>query len=117
MAAATIPPPLTARRSLPARARNPRREVDSATASLSTDGAGRVDEEALELVERGESGLRQHVALPPEKQRGGGGGDPGLAPGVGVCLLVEELQLALGIGRDQPQARLERLAEGAAGRC
>src|SRR6185437_4880043 len=116
IAAATIPPPLTARRNLPARARNPRREVDSATASLSTYGAGRVDQQALELEERVEGALGEEVAVCREDERVGAARDRELAPGIGVGFLVEELDLDLRIGRDQPQARLERLAERAAGR-
>src|SRR5690349_9535925 len=102
IAAATMPVPLTARSSLPARARNPLREVDSATVSLSTHGAGCVDEQALELEERVEGALREQVAVGREDERVGAAGNRKGAPGIGVAFLVEELDLDLRIGSHQP---------------
>src|ERR687887_1654308 len=113
-AAATNPLPLTARRSLPARARNPRRELRSATVSLSTHWAGCANDQALELVERVERPLREQVAVRREDERVGASRDREPTPGIGVGLLVEELELDLRIGGHQAQARLERLAESAA---
>ena len=68
-AAARSPPPLTPSSSRPARARNPRREVDSATASLSTHRLGRGGEHALELEERVERALGEHLAVGREHDR------------------------------------------------
>src|SRR5947199_62474 len=96
-AAATTPLPLTASRKRPARARKPRRELVWATASLSTDGPGRVGEQALELVERVEGAFREHV---PSRREHDGVGTPRnaqRAPRLGVGLLVEELELDLRI--------------------
>src|SRR5919197_2866112 len=110
-AAATNPLPLTARRSLPARARNPRRELRSATVSLSTHWAGCVDDQALELVERVERPLREQVAVRREDERVRAPRNRKRAPDIGVGFLVEELELDLRIGRHEAQARVERPAE------
>src|SRR5207244_3973374 len=85
-AAATSPPPLTASSSRPARARNPRREVAPATASLSTDGSRGGDQQALELVERVERPLREHLAVGREHDRVGAARDSELVPGLRVGL-------------------------------
>src|SRR5262245_59035471 len=113
-AAASTPPPLAASRSRPARARNPRREVDSATASLSTHRLGRGHEDALELEERVEGSLRQHFAVRREHDGVGAAGHAELPPRVRILLLVEDPELDLGVRGDEPQGRLERPAERAA---
>src|SRR6266542_149447 len=149
------PPPLTASRNRPARARKPRRDVASATASLrrrlggadqgggggfagaavrrtSSDtgtpsprsewplsiyGPGRGHEHALELVERVERSLRQHLSVRREHDRVRAPGNRELAPGIGVLLLVEDLELDLRVGRDEPERGLERPAERTARRA
>src|SRR2546423_10459509 len=116
-AAPSTPAPLTARRSFPARARKPRREVVLTTASLSTDGPGRGGEHGLELEERVERPFREHVAVRREHDRIRAAGNCQLAPRLGVVLLVEDLELDLRVGGDQPQRRLERAAERAPGRA
>src|SRR3954470_9156966 len=116
-AAATIPPPLTASSSFPARARNPRREVDPATASLSTHRLGRGGEHALELEERVERPLGERLAVGRQNDGVRAARNGELAPGLGVLLLVEDLELDLGVRRDEPERRLERAAERAAGRA
>src|SRR5438445_3631830 len=115
-AAAITPLPLTASRSRPARARNPRRELVPATASLSTDGPGSVGEEALELVERVEGALREYVAVCRQNDCVGAARNGEGAPGLGVGLLVEELELDLRVRGDEPQRRLEGAAQRAARR-
>src|SRR5215471_537109 len=115
-AAATTPVPLTARRNLPARARNPRRELLSATASLSTHRAGRVGQEALELEERVERPLRENVSVGGEDHRVRASRDVERPPGLGIRLLVEELDLDLRVGGNEAQRRLECPAERAARR-
>src|SRR5438874_7663132 len=112
-AAATKPVPLTARSKRPARARKPRRDVLSATVSLSTDWTGRVGEQAFELEERVEGSLREHVAVRREDDRVRTSRDREVAPGRRLGLLVEELELDLRVRGDQPQRRLERRAERA----
>src|SRR5215218_7883999 len=106
-AAVRKPPPATPRSSLPMRARKPRRELDSATDSLSrssgTHRARRVAEEALELEERVERPLGEHLAVAREHDRVGASRDREGAPGLGVGLLVEELELDVRVVRDQPQ--------------
>src|SRR5437867_3245170 len=92
-AAAITPLPLTASRSRPVRARKPRRELLSAIVSLSTHRAGRVGQEAFELVERVECPLGEHVAVRGEDDGVGAARDRQLAPGLCVGLLVEELEL------------------------
>src|SRR6058998_2421714 len=92
-AAAITPLPLTASSSRPVRARKPRRELFSATASLSTNRPGCVGEQALELVERVEGALREDVAGRGEDDRVRAARDRELAPGLRVGLLVEELEL------------------------
>src|SRR5438874_4962674 len=114
-AAATTPLPLSASRKRPARARKPRRELVWATASLSTDGPGRVGEQALELVERVEGAFREHVPVRREHDRVGTPRNAQRAPRLGVGLLVEELELDLRIRGDEAQGWLEGVAERAAG--
>src|SRR5690242_12432914 len=110
-AEATIPPPLTASSSFPARARKPRREVDSATASLSMRGGGGGGQNALELEERVERPFGERLAVRREDDRVRAAGDRELVPGLGVLLLVEDLELDLGVGGDEAERRLERVAE------
>src|SRR5437764_9236527 len=112
-AAAITPLPLTANSSRPARARKPRRELLSAIASLSTHRTGRVGEQALELVERVEGPLCEHVAVRGEDDRVRTSRDREVAPGRRVGLLVKELELDLRVRSDQPQGRFERRAERA----
>src|SRR6266568_4517653 len=114
-AAAITPLPLTASSSRPVRARKPRRELFSATASLSTYRTGRVGEQALELVERVESALGEDVAVRGEDDRVRTSLDREVPPGRRVGLFVEELELDLRVRSDQPQGRFERRAERAAG--
>src|SRR5919204_2161356 len=109
------PPPLTASTSRPTRARKPRRDVASATASLSTNRSGRRRDQALELEERVERSLREHLAVWGEDERVRAARNHDRLPGLRVQFLVERLQLDLGIAGDEAQGRLERLAEGAAG--
>src|SRR5436309_14174881 len=116
-AAPSRPAPLTASRSFPVRARKPRREVVVTTASLSTDRPGRCGEHALELEERVERSFREHVAVRRQHDRVRAAGDRQLAPGLAVILLVEDLELDLRVGGDQPQRWLERAAERAPGRA
>src|SRR2546423_4139211 len=113
-AAATKPLPDTASSSRPARARNPRRELVPATASLSTYWLGRGDEQALELEERVEGPLREHLAVRREHDRVRAARHGERGPDVGVCLFVEELQLDLGVGGGEPKRGLECRAERAA---
>src|SRR5919201_4307104 len=94
-AAATKPPPLTASSRRPARARKPRRDVASATDSLSIYRSCRGDEQALQLVERVERALREHLAVRREDDSIRAAGILELGPRSGVSLLVEELQLHL----------------------
>src|SRR3954451_15753775 len=115
-AAAITPVPLAASKSLPARARNPRRELVATTASLSTHWAGRVGKDAFELEQRVERALGEHVAVGRKHDRIGAARNVELTPCLRVVLLVEELELDLGVGGDEAQRRLERLAERAAGR-
>src|SRR5438105_5345227 len=115
-AAAITPLPLTASSSRAVRARKPRRELFSATASLSTHRTGRVGEQALELVERVESALGEDVAVRGEDDRIRAPRDRERTPDLHVVLLVEELDLDLRVGRDEPQRRFERRAERAARR-
>src|SRR3954470_7487900 len=116
-AAPRTPVPLTASRSFPARARKPRREVVETTASLSTHGPGRVGEDALELEERVERPLRERLAVGRGHHSVGAPRDREVTPGLGVLLLVEHLELDLRVGCDEPERRLERVAERAAGRA
>src|SRR3954449_790827 len=114
IAPSTKPPPVRPSSRRPVRARNPRREVALATASLSTHR--RRAEQRLELVERVERPLREHLAVGREHDRVGAAGGGERLPGLRVVVLVEELQLDLGIAREQTQRGLERGAERAAGR-
>ena len=72
---------------------------------------------ALQLVERVERSLRQHLAVRCERDRVRAPGDRELAPDLGLRLLVEDLELDLRVGGDQPKRGLERVAERAAGRA
>src|SRR5437762_14383940 len=90
-AAATKPLPLSASNRRPVRARNPRRELFSATASLSTDGLSRGDEQALELEERVEGPLGPHLSVGGDHDRIRAARHVERSPDVGVRLLVEEL--------------------------
>src|SRR5260221_13840941 len=82
-AAASVPPPLTASRSRPIRARNPRREVASTTAPLRPRSSMREFElvplgsrqESLELQQRVEGPLRAHGAADVEHDAVGTPGD------------------------------------------
>src|SRR6266700_3139560 len=100
-AAAITPLPLTASSSRPVRARKPRRELFSATASLSTHRTGRVGEQGLELVERVESAFGEDVAVRGEDDRVGTSRDREVPPGRRVGLFVEKLELDLGVGGDE----------------
>src|SRR5262245_24723948 len=106
IASSTKPPPATARIALPLRARKPRRELASATRSLSTD-------ERLELVERIERALREHDAVGVEHDRVGAAGHGERLPRIGVVVLVERGELDPRVVSEQPQRRLERRAERA----
>ena len=109
----TKPPPARPSSSRPVRARNPRREVAPATRSLSTHC--RRAEQRFQLVERVEGALGEHLAVGREHDRVRAARDGERLPGVGVGLLVEELELDLGVAGEQAQRRLERGAERAAG--
>src|SRR5262245_36541112 len=113
-ASSTKPPPARPTSSRPVRARKPRRELAAATLSLSMHP--RRAEQALELEERVERPLREHLAVGCEDDRVGAAGNGERLPDVGVCLLVEEAQLDLRVVREQAQRRLERGAERAVGR-
>src|SRR5438874_4830344 len=115
-AAATKPLPLSASSRRPVRARNPRRELFSATASLrrplaaptmggragfagaaglSMHRLGRGDEQTLELEERVERPLGPHLSVGCEHDRIRAARHAERSPDVGVRLLVEEFQLDL----------------------
>src|SRR3954470_1873425 len=113
IAPSTKPPPVRPSSSRPVRARKPRREVAPATASLSTHR--RRAEQRLELVERVECALREHLAVRREHDRVRAAGDGERLPGLRVVVLVEELQLDLWIVGEQAQRGLECGAERAAG--
>src|SRR5881394_2903090 len=115
-AAATKPLPLSASSRRPVRARKPRRELVSATVSLSTYGLGCGDEQALELEERVEGPLGPHLSVRGEHDRVRSARHVKRRPYVGVRLLVEELQLDLRVGGGEAQRRLESRAERAARR-
>src|SRR5881394_3651332 len=115
-AAATKPLPLSASSRRPVRARKPRRELVSATVSLSTYGLGCGDEQALELEERVEGPLGPHLSVRGEHDRVRSARHVKRRPYVGVRLLVEELQLDLRVGGGEAQRRLESGAERAARR-
>src|SRR5947207_9944212 len=112
-APATRPPPLRASTSRPTRARNPRREVASATVSLSTDRPRRVLDQALELEERVEGSLREHHAVGVEDDAVRAAGNGERLPHARVGFLVEGLELDLWVARDEPQRGLQRPAQGA----
>src|SRR6185295_8669130 len=86
IASSTKPPPATARRARPVRARKPRLEVASAIRSLSTD-------EGFQLVERVERALRKHDAFRVEHDRVGAAGHGERLPRVRVVVLVEGREL------------------------
>src|SRR5436190_593579 len=115
-AAATKPLPLSASIRRPVRARNPRRELFPATASLSMHGLGCCDQETLELEERVEGPLGPHLSVRGEDHRVRAARHAERGPDVGVRLLVEELQLDLRVGGGEAQRRLESGAERAARR-
>src|SRR6478752_8727411 len=113
IAPSTYPPPATPSSRRPVRARKPRREVAPATASLSTHY--RRAEQRFQLVERVEGALGEHLAVGREHDRVRAARDGERLPGLGVGVLVEELQLHLGIVGQQAQRRLECGTERAAG--
>src|SRR5215208_3580576 len=113
MASRTNPPPATPSSSRPVRARKPRRELAAAMLSLSTDRPGGVRQEALQLVERVERALGEHLAVGREHNGIRAARDGERGPRVGVGLLVEELQLDSRVIREQSQGRLERHTQGA----
>src|SRR3954463_9817188 len=104
IAPSTKPPPVRPSSSRPVRARKPRREVAPATASLSTDR--RRGEQRLQLVERVERALREHLAVGREHDRVRATGDGERFPRFRVVMFVEELQLDLGIVGEQAQRGL-----------
>src|SRR3954451_20022156 len=114
IAPSTKPPPVRPSSRRPVRARNPRRDVAPATASLSTHR--RRAEQRLELIERVERPLREHLAVGREHDCVRAAGDGERLPGGRVVVLVEELELDLGVAGEQSQGGLERGAERAAGR-
>src|SRR5580765_8645020 len=91
IASSTKPPPTMARMARPVRARNPRRELAPATASLNT--GHRVGEERLELVERVEGALGEHHAVGSQHDPVGAPGHRERLPRVGVVVLVERSEL------------------------
>src|SRR5215210_491859 len=115
-ASSTKPPPARPSSRRPVRARNPRRELAPATASLSTHGFQGGCQEGLELEERVERSLREDLAVAREHDSVRTAGDGERLPGFCIVLLVEELELDVGVVRDQAQRRLQCLAELAAGR-
>src|SRR5215470_13961920 len=98
--AAKRPPPVRPSSSRPVRARKPRREVEPATASLSrrsgTDAPGCVGDEALELEERVERSLGEHLAVAAEHDCVRAPGHGQRRPRLGLHVLVEEHELDLG---------------------
>src|SRR5262245_38130455 len=110
IASSTNPPPATPSSSRPVRARNPRLELAPATLSLSTDRPGRVGQQALELVERVERPLGEHLAVRAEHHGVRAARDGERGPRVGVGLLVEEPKLDSRVVREQPERRRERRA-------
>src|SRR5919198_5794245 len=122
-AAATAPPPAAASSIRPMRARNPRRDVECASAAprrAPGSGTQRVPlpalggrEHALELREVIERSLREHGAVQPERDRERAAGNVQRVPGVGVALLVEDAQGHARIASDNGERRLERAAETA----
>src|SRR5215210_6885188 len=102
-ASTTRPPLARPTSSRPVRARKPRRELAPATASLSTHGPRRVGQQALELQQRVERALREHLAVAREHDGIRAAGHRERLPGVGVGLLVESLQLDLRVVCEQPQ--------------
>src|SRR4029077_19903550 len=114
IASSTKPPPATARMARPVRARNPRRELAPATASLNTGHC--VGEERLELVERVEGALGEDHAVGRQHDRVGAPGHGERLPRVVVRMLVEGRKLDAGVVREQPQRRLQGRAERAPAR-
>src|SRR5262245_55816619 len=113
IASSTKPPPARPTTSRPVRARKPRRELAPATLSLSTDGPRRVGQQALQLVERVERPLGEHLAVRGEHHRVRAARNGERFPRIGGGLLVEELELESRVVREQPQRRLERRAQRA----
>src|SRR5437588_9826486 len=87
-AAATKLPPEAASSSRPTRARKPRRELASATLSLNTRGLQGGDDQALELEERVEGSLRQHLAVRRQHDPVRAAWHRERGPDVGIRLLV-----------------------------
>src|SRR6185436_21030825 len=115
IAPSTKPPPATPSSSFPVRARKPRREVAPATCSLSTHR--RRAQQGLELVERVERALGEHLAVGRgEHDRVGAARDRERLPGLDVLVLVEHAELDLGVALEQPERGLQRGAERAARR-
>src|SRR5215813_954348 len=111
IASSTNPPPASASRARPVRARKPRLELAPATASLST--GHRVREERLELVERVEGALGEHDPVGREHDRVGAARDRERLPDLRVVVLVEARELDAGVVGEESQRRLERGAERA----
>src|SRR5436305_14191198 len=105
-AAATAPPPLVARRSRPARAKKPRREVAARIRSGSKD--------RLELRQRVERPLRADGGVGAEHDGVRAAGNTQCAPDVRIRVLVEPLQLDVGVGGDDMECRFDRAADGTA---
>src|SRR5919202_281807 len=108
--AAPATPPATS--SLPRRARNPRRDVASTTASLSRSRT-RTRDQRVELRERVERPLREHGSARVHHDAERASGNVQRTPHVGVAPLVEDLDGDTRRARDETHRRLERLTQAA----